>query len=164
MSSGLPDVAPGEVALRVSAQPVGRAAWAAIEPNSALQTNDRFRIELVSHEPLYLYVLRAENGNASLLYPLGEVDSQKPQSHVTLPQDSDFYTLKPPAGLEDVRAVASRQPLSAAAATALAMPEDVTGQRFPPPILPEKKRDPYSVRTRLNAQGTAALRFTFTHR
>lgn len=155
------EVAKDEVALRVSGQRIQRGTWQLIEPNSALQTHDRFRIELFAGEPLYLYVLRAAQGEVSHLYPPADAASTAPRSSLRLPEDSDFYTLQPPAGLEDLRAVASRRPLSGAEVLDLAAPSDTIGKRFPPPTIPERKRDPYSVRTRLNEQGTAALRFTF---
>lgn len=95
----------------------GAAQPATVNEKHAFRGGDRFRVQFRPAFPAYLYLLNRGAGESeySFLYPARQIAVSNPLSaeqSVTLPGDSEWYTLDSRPGIENLVLIAALQPVT----------------------------------------------------
>jgi hypothetical protein len=161
----LPSATHHDVAVQISALPSGQTAWQPLWPADTLHSGDQISLRVAARQPLYVYVARtASGGTLQSVYSNDARDQATPEAALTIPTAGGDITLSKEVGQEDLRIIASTQPLSSAEFLKRATAVATRGTREPPPIATDGNRGPYTTYGLLDAAGVAVLRFQFWHR
>lgn len=166
------DELPQDGALNVSLRALlknGKSERPILE-NEILHSGDHIYFILRTSQAAYLYVvLFAPDGSASVLFPQGDEKMARvpPRCPIRIPAADTFY-LQSPAGLQDLRIIASAEPLARAdrkLCDQLRLPCQLTE---PVPVGPCKEEGlrallPSVKVAAASARGVASIRMTIRH-
>lgn len=155
---------PRAVGVQVRALVSGQTDQQWITPKDTLHSGDQISLRTVANQPVFVYVVRVSaKGPAQVLFENQGQSQARKDTPLDIPDGNSFIQLGNEVGDEDLRIVASTQPLTTVKveeAVAASKPES---PREPPPVMTDRNRLPYTVWGLLDDRGMAVVRFTFHH-
>ncbi len=156
--------APEAVWALLSVRTGKQGAWRPVRAGDTLRSGDELSLEVEAVQPTYVYLARASASGSFVGLFTNEAGQRATASApLRIPGESGELLLGQEAGKEDLRVVASLQPLSSTQFLDLATGYQTDRTRDPPPVATDNKRNPFALRAAFDRSGSAVLRFAFLH-